>query len=79
MEFKSVNNLEFNSAVSGHKQNEERCYWKNSVAPRQFANKYERGGGGVERWRLTCLSSDDCWETRLAERSRGESWNEGVM
>ena len=46
MEFKSVNNLEFNSAVSGHKQNEERCWWKNSVAPRQFANKYEGGGGG---------------------------------
>ena len=47
MEFKSVNNLEFNSAVSGHKQNEEeRCWWKNSVAPRQFANKYEGEGGG---------------------------------
>ena len=31
---------------------------------------------GRSRWRLTCLSSDDCWETRLAERSRGESWND---
>ena len=56
MEWESVNNLEFNLYVSP----------KQSGWARVEQGPEELG----ELGKLTCLSSEDCWDTRLAVRRR---------